>query len=99
MNKASFNTKYKISFEDVQFLAGNSECITVALYNSTTKQFVSNFALDIDYCRENGGFEWTVVTPEKGTDNLQILIYAGRHGQTVGNNVVFKNVEVVKYSK
>lgn len=99
VNKASFNTKYKISFEDVQFLAGNSECITVALYNSTTKQFVSNFALDIDYCRENGGFEWTVVTPEKGTDNLQILIYAGRHGQTVGNNVVFKNVEVVKYSK
>lgn len=98
VNKANFNTKYKITFDDVEFLAGDSECITVALYNSTTKQFVSNCALDVDYLRQNGGFEWTIVSPEKGNDNLQILIYAGRHGQTGGNSVSFTNLKVVKYS-
>lgn len=97
-NGAKFNTKYKISFDDVEFLAGDSKCITVALYNSETKQFACNYAFDIDYCRKNGGFEWTFVSPEKEEGNLQILIYAGRHSQTGGNTVRFTNVTVTEYN-
>lgn len=97
-DKISSNLKYKVSFDDVNFLSGESECITIALYNGTQKKYISSYAFDIEYCRENG-FEWTITTPkiEQG-DDVKIIIYAGRHGQTNGNHVEFKNLKVEKYS-
>ncbi len=101
INNMASNTKYTISFDDVVIKNGNPECITVGLYNATTKQFITSDVLDIEYCREMGKFEWTVVTPTnipKG-ENVQIIIYAGRHSQTNGNHVEFTNLNIVKYSK
>ena len=98
LDKVPYNTKITISFDDVEFLAGNSEYITVALYDSTEQKFISNYAFDIDYYREKGKFEWTFLSPDSGSNNLQILIYAGGHGHTEGNHARFTNIQVIQYS-
>lgn len=95
----SSNVRYRLSFDDVRFLKGEAEAITVGIYNDTTKKLITTTALDVDLCREQGEFVWDILSPniENGHD-LRIIVYAGIRGDTIGNDIQLINAKVEKFS-
>lgn len=91
---AEYGKKYKISFDDVEFLQGNSDGMVVSLYNQTTKTILATSVFDVEYCRATGEFEWIVETPKSGLDRLWLIFYAGVPGKTKNIGVVYKNVSL-----
>jgi len=89
-----YGKKYILTFNDVNFTTGGADGVTTALYNMTTKSYLAIKVYDIAYCRENGGFQWVFRTPESGSDDLQLLFYAGTHNHNQNNGVVYQNVEL-----
>ncbi len=93
----SANTKYTVSFEDIDFKIGKGNLATVALFNADTKQLVSSQSFDIDYCRKTDSFEWSFITPDT-SQNFCLLVYAGAHGKTENKHVIWKNCSMKKYN-
>jgi len=85
------NKKYVFTASDVKSLSGGAECVTLALYDVDTGAVISSYAFNLDYCRDNGSFEWTFLTPEKSGGKIRLLLYAGMPSDTGGNSVVFEN--------
>lgn len=87
---------YTIRFKDVEFTDGTAEGVVISLYNTTTKTILDSGIFDLEYVRENGEFEWVFTTP-KGSDKLCLRLYAGVPGETAGNGVVYKEVELFEW--
>jgi len=97
IQKISSDVRYRVSFDDVKFLKGSGEAITVGVYNATTKKLLTTDVLDIDLCRQKGEFVWNVLSPKiKDGDDVRIIIYAGVRGETNGNDVELINLQVEK---
>ncbi len=89
-----YGKEYTLTFDDVDFTAGGADGVTTALYNVTTKKLLAIKVYDVAYCRKKSGFQWTFRTPESGTDELQLLFYAGTHDHNRNNGVVYQNIEL-----
>ncbi len=99
IKKISSNIRYRVSFEDVKFLKGSSEAITVGVYNATTKKLLTTEVLDLDLCRQRGEFVWDILSPTiKDGDDVRLIIYAGVRGETNGNDMEIINLKVEKFS-
>lgn len=88
---------YTLSFDDAELLQGGSDGVVTALYNKTTKTVLSSGVFDLAYYREKGEFTWTFSTPDSGTDELQLIFYAGIPGKTKNVSVEYKNAEVYEW--
>nr|WP_326166348.1 DHHW family protein [uncultured Oscillibacter sp.] len=88
---------YKVTFDDVEILAGDTQGVGLRLCNTTTEKDIGNIIFDISYCRDKEGFTWTFRTPETD-DELRLLFYAGIYGHTAGNRVVYRNVRLEKWA-
>ena len=88
---------YKVTFDDVEILAGDTQGVGLRLCNTTTEKDIGNIIFDISYCRAKEGFTWTFRTPETD-DELRLLFYAGIYGHTAGNRVVYRNVRLEKWA-
>lgn len=96
LGNLEYNTKYTVNIENITSLVGDSEGVTIALYNKDTQKFVSSYVFNLEFCKENG-FEWSFVTPNIKSGNLQILIYAGLHSKTANNSLKYEDITVYKY--
>jgi len=90
------NTKYTVSFSDVEVQKGASEIATLALYDAKEARFIKRCGFDIEYCKSNNHFSWTFTTPNN-TKNLQLLLYAGNISQTEGNQVLWKGYKLQQH--
>ena len=99
VKKLSSNVRYRLSFDDVRFLKGDAEAITVGIYNATTKKLITTTALDVDLCRQRGEFTLELLSPTiKSEQDVRIIVYAGIRGDTVGNDIELINPKVEKLS-
>lgn len=87
---------YRICFDDVQFKNGGSDGVMVGLYNRTANKTIYSRVYDVEYCRNYGGFEWIFETPA-GSDEIELLLYAGLPGETKGNEVTYMGVTLEQY--
>jgi hypothetical protein len=92
-----YNTKYTVRIKDLEVLSGIAKGLTLAVYDSASAKFTDSIAFDIKYNEQFGSYEWTFITPESGNGNLNLLIYAGLHGNTAGNTVSFTDVSLIEY--
>lgn len=91
------NTGYRVSFDGVDILEGQTEGVGLRLYDKTTNTVLENTIFDIAYCEATDGFNWTFRTPDT-QDELELLFYAGIYGSTAGNSVIYRDVTVEKLS-
>jgi len=89
-----YGKEYMLTFDDVDFTAGGTDGVTTALYNETTDALLAIKVYDIAYCQEKGGFQWVFRTPESGSDQLQLLFYAGTHNHNQNNGVTYAGVSL-----
>ena len=86
---------YRVTFEGVDVLAGQTEGAGLRLYDKTTETVLGNVMFDLAYCEAADGFHWTFQTPDT-QDEYQLLFYAGIYGAAAGNSVVYRDVTVEK---
>ena len=72
---------YKLDIEDIK-VSNLPESTMVALYNSTNGEVICARMIDVEYYRQNGGFEWIFDTPDMESAELKLILYAGINGQT-----------------
>jgi len=89
-------TRYSVSFRDVDFTDGSAMGVVTALYNATTKEVICSCPFDLEYYRKAGGFTWTFCTPDNGSGNLQLLLYAGIPGKCNGIGVKYFDVTLIE---
>ena len=89
------NTLYRVTFEKVDILEGDTEGIVLHLYDRTIEAALENAIFDLTYCEATNGFSWTFRTPDI-QDELQLLFYAGIYGATAGNGLIYRNVTLEK---
>jgi len=93
----AYGTTYTVSFEDVEFLSGEAAGVVTSLYNRTTKTILCSGVYDIEFCRNEGKFEWTFSTPASGKDDLVLIFYAGMPGNTKNVSVKYKNAALYEW--
>lgn len=89
------NTLYRVSFDEVDILEGQTEGVGLRLYNKTSEKVLTKTIFDLAYCEATDGFSWTFRTPDT-QDELQLLFYAGIYDSTAGNSVIYRNVMLKK---
>lgn len=85
------NTVYRVTFEGVDVLEGQTKGVGLRLYNKTSKKVLKNIIFDIAYSEATNGFNWTFQTPDT-QDELELLFFAGIYGSTAGNSVIYQDV-------
>ncbi len=90
-----YNTKYVLEAEDISVLSGDATSVTIALYDQKNERLHLAETLDIQYCNINEEFKWTFLTPESGTGNLSLIVYAGDIGHTT-SKIAFENITLKK---
>lgn len=89
------NSVYRVSFDGVNVTEGETQGVSLALYNATTKKILSTSTFDLSYYAQKGNYTWTFKTPET-EDRLQLLFYAGLKGATGGNGVLYEHITLSK---
>lgn len=89
------NTVYRVAFEGVDVLAGQTGGVGLRLYDKTTETVLNSTIFDLAYCEAADGYGWYLRTPDT-QDELQLLFYAGLYGSTAGNSVIYRDVTVEK---
>ncbi len=85
---------YTVTFPEISVAAGESDGVSVALYDSLNEKIISETVLDVSYCRKYGDCEWTFRAPESGSRFSQLLIYAGIRGKTNSIGIDYDNVQL-----
>ncbi len=67
---------YELSFDCVEMLHGESDCITVAVYDEASGAVSQIRQFDIEYYNENGGYRWHFTVPED-SEGLSLAIWPG----------------------
>jgi len=94
-----YGKKYLLSCEDIVISKGETDGVVTALYNATTKNLLSINIFDVEYCREKEMFRWVFETPDAGTDNIQLLLYAGVRGQNRNVGTIYQGVTLSSTNK
>lgn len=91
-------TTYRLTFEGVDILAGETEGVGLRLFDGTTNTILELMTFDLSYCDAANEFRWIFRTPDT-QDEIALLFYAGIYGSTAGNNVVYRNVTLEKTTR
>ena len=87
------NCSYQISWDSSECLNGTADVITVGLYYKPNQELLLETETNI-----NEPFKWAFniskYFDELGTNDLDILIYAGKKGQTAGNTIICHDVRI-----
>lgn len=86
------NTRYTITFDSVEFLAGTSDGISLVVFDGKRDEVMRSVILDIGYYEKQGKLEWTFITPEENIEDMDIRIYAGIRGHAENKSVRIKNL-------
>lgn len=89
------NSVYRVAFEAVDILEGQTEGVGLRLYDQTTNTVLKSAIFDLAYCEAANGFTWTFRTPDT-KDELLLLFYAGIYGSTAENGIIYRNVTIEK---
>ena len=89
-----YGKTYAIRFNDVDFMQGESNGVTVSLYNPVEQTIFATRIFDVEYCRQNGRFEWIFNTPASGHGDLQLLLYSGLWRATAGVSSIYTNISL-----
>ena len=92
-----YGTQYTLTLKDIKVLKGETDGVTVALYNKDTGTILSSHAFDIEYCRSKNEFEWSFLTPQSGEGELRLLLYSGIHGKTENKEVLWQEIDLIKH--
>jgi len=90
-----YGKEYILSCEDVEVTNGMTDGVITALYDETGKNLLSINVFDIEYCREQGEFQWHFQTPKEGSNQLKLLFYAGVRGHNANVGTIYRNVKVL----
>ena len=90
------NTEYIINFDDVIVLEGETDGVGISLYDPVKKEVISSQYFDIEYCRENGGFQCIFHAPNQNPDRLLILLYAGIPSRCENISVQYEEVALYR---
>ena len=90
------NAKYTIQIDRATVTKGDCDAFTLALYDADSKRIIHMYAFDIASGNKDGGFSRTFFTPSG--KNLQLLVYAGVHSHTNGNEVQYAGISLTRWS-
>ncbi len=81
--------KYRLSMDAILVDAGETDTLTVSLYDTAAKKRLGNhhFAL-----QESASYTWDFAIPEDAGNDVHLLIYAGKLGSTSNIGVTCTNV-------
>ncbi len=85
---------YTVSFPEISVTAGESDGVSVALYDSLNNKIINETVIDISYCNKYGDCEWTFQAPESGSRFSKLLIYAGIRGKTNSIGIDYDDVHL-----
>lgn len=91
-----YGNTYVIRFDDVEFTKGESSGVALFLYDTVIQEPIATKIFDVEYCRQNGGFEWIFNIPNDGENNLQLLLYSGLWKATSGIGSIYINVYLIR---
>ncbi len=74
---------YELTFDCADVLQGESDCITVALYDEASGAVSQIRQFDIGYCNENGGYHWRFIVPED-SEVLSLVLWPGLRPEADG---------------
>lgn len=88
--------RYTLRFDAVSFPDSPSEPegVFVRLYDMASDTPRSLQIFDVDFGNRNGAFTWCFDTPEDGSKQMKLLLYAGEAGKTAGIHAIYSNVSV-----
>ncbi len=84
---------YRFSFGKVEAAAGNAEAVSVLVFDFQRTAILRHQIFDVAFSNAGGDKTWTFRVPE-GEGEIALLVYAGIHGSTAGNAVIFRDVRV-----
>ncbi len=89
-------SKYVLECNSIDVLDGCTEAVSIKLYNKDYTEFYDCCMWDLNYCKNNGRYEWTFTTPYD-VDNLKLVIYSGVPGATKGNGLRLSGIRLFEY--
>ena len=84
---------YRFTFDDIERLEGDCDGAILVAFQWDGNSIIHQHIYDIDYCHRFGGEAFTFTMPQEG-DNWSLLLYAGINGETAGNSIRYKGVNV-----
>lgn len=89
---------YVLTFDDLEFLSGDSQAAVLALYDERASVVVDSAILDLDYNRSHGGFAWCFTVPKDVDGELKLQFYAGLPENWSDNFAAYRNVRLRRVS-
>lgn len=83
---------YTLFIPEIKLTDGETDAVSVALYDDETQKFVTETVFDCRYCNESGNCKWTFETPKSGSNALRLLLYSGIRDQTENTGVIYTDV-------
>ncbi len=96
--KLEAGNEYMFSFASIDRIKGESDGVSVVLYNFTTKKVIFENLFDVD-CSENPeNNKWFIKMPEKisNGDDYRLLVYDGIRGKTKGTSINIEDIQVLQ---
>ncbi len=89
------NQTYSIELSGIQLLEGNTEGVSIIVFDWATNRIIRHEIVDLEYSKHCNEIKWTFKVPkEEGEHDYSLLIYAGIHGNTAHNSVEYKDIEI-----
>ena len=89
--------RYTITADDIVLEEGTTQAIGIRVRDSQSSKTYAEGIIDITCPGNDGVYSWSFVCPEvDDPDTLEVLLYAGIPGQTAGNGILLKNLQIVK---
>lgn len=84
---------YTIQIKQIRTTFGETDGVSLLLYDYKKKKIIRHEVIDIDYCKQKGIHRWTFRVPEKDSD-YGLLVYSGIFGRTNNIGVKYSGIEV-----
>jgi hypothetical protein len=85
---------YSVSFKDIKITQGNTDGVSIVLYDFKKKKVINQDIFDIEFCNKNNeGDRWAFKVPEEKSE-YSLLVYAGVCGKTKNVGVDYRGINV-----
>lgn len=88
------NTLYRADLKGLTVTDGQTDGVTLVLFNRSESKFLDSWVIDLDYFARTGDGTWYFRTPDVA--GCELLVYAGIQGSTDGVGVACSSVTVSK---
>ena len=87
---------YRFSYGDLRASGDDPDGVSVIIFDFNRNTIVRHQIFDVDYSPELGDTQWTFKLSDEEAEgaDIQLLLYAGIHGQTSGNSVTWSGVKL-----